>query len=107
MTATSSFNSGPFNIEKENSAEFVIEFIDANGNLTVPSSADLTVTYVNTSNSSQIDSVALSNTNEFFIGTWSSTSSALGLALWEITCAGSTVIQSRGKLRIIQRQSTL
>ena len=101
------YNSGPFNIQQGNSANFVVEFFDDSGDLTVPSSADLTVTYTNTSNISQADAVTLTEINSFFTGTWPSTSAALGLATWVATCAGSTATQSTGQLRIIQRQSTL
>lgn len=101
------YNSGPFNIQQGNSANFVVEFLDSSGDLTVPSSADLTITYTNISDSSQIDSVTLTETNSFFTGTWSSTSAALGLAVWSATCSGSTEVQSTGQMRIIQRQSTL
>lgn len=98
--------SGPINIQQGNSANFTIEFLDDSGDLTVPSSADLSVTYTNTSNASQTDSVTLSNSNSFFTGTWSSTSANLGIATW-IATAASTVTQATGQLRIIQRQSTL
>lgn len=101
------FNSGPFNIQQGNSANFVIEFLDSSGSLTVPSTASLSVTYTNTLNASQTDSVTLTETNSFFTGTWSSTSAALGLAVWTATRTGSTETQSTGQLRIIQRQSTL
>lgn len=100
------YNSGPFNIQQGNTANFVVEFFDDSGDLTVPSSADLTITYTNTSNASQADSVTLTETNSFFTGVWSSTSAALGLAVWVATCANSTETQSTGQLRVIQRQST-
>lgn len=100
------YTSGPFNIEQGNSAYFTIEFLDSTGALTVPSSADLTITYINTVNASQVDTVALTQTNSFFTGTWSSTSAALGLASWLATCAGSTITQSVGQIRVLQRQST-
>lgn len=98
--------SGPVNIEKGNSASFTIEFLNASGVLTTPSTANLTVAYTNTSNASVTDTVSLTQSNSFFTGTWSSTSAALGLATWEATMAGSTVIQATGQLRILQRQST-
>lgn len=100
------FQSGPVNIEQGNSATFNVEFLDSNGSLTVPSSGLIVVTYVNTGNSSQSDSVDLSESNSFFTGTWSSTSAALGLATWVATMGGSTETQATGQLRILQRQST-
>lgn len=100
------YNSGPINIEAGNSALFTIEFLSSAGLLTVPSTANLTVTYVNTSNVGVTDTVSLTETNSFFMGTWSSTSAALGLATWQATMAGSSVVQASGQLRILQRQST-
>lgn len=100
------FQSGPVNIESGNSAKFAIEFLDSTGALTVPSSANLSVVYINTSNVSQTDSVTLTQTNSFWTGTWSSVSAALGLAIWTATGA-STTVQATGQIRVLQRQSTL
>lgn len=100
------YQSGPVNIQQGNSATFNVEFLDSDGVLTVPSTALIVVTYTNTSNTSQSDSVDLTESNSFFTGTWSSTSAALGLATWVATMAGSTETQATGQLRILQRQST-
>lgn len=101
------YNSGPVNIEKGNSAQFAIEFLDSSGDLTVPSSGNMTVVYTNTSLATQTDTVTLTESNSFFTGTWSSTSAALGLATWSVTMAGSTTVQATGQIRILQRQSTI
>ena len=92
---------GPTNITGGNSAKFVLEFLDSDGNITTPSSANLTVTYVNTAGASQIDTVALTVTGSFFTGTWSSTSASLGLASWSLTGAGSTTVAQNGQIRVI------
>src|SRR5688572_21869212 len=91
---------GPVNIVQGNSAKFVIEFLD-DGELTVPSSGNLTVAYTTTSGSSQTDTVSLTLVNSFFTGTWSSTSAALGIATWNLTAAGSTSTQQTGTIRVI------
>lgn len=98
------YNSGPFNIEQGNTATFAVEFLDSSGNLSVPSSANMTVTFVNTSNASQTDTVDLVQVGEFFTGSWASTLSALCTATWRVTAANSTSTQGTGQLRIIQRQ---
>lgn len=103
---TAIFDSGPINIQQGNSATFTIEFLSSIGTLTVPSSGNLTMTYIDINNTPVVESVDLTPINSFFTCTWSSTSAALGLADWNITAAGSTVSQSVGQLRIIQRQST-
>jgi len=101
------YQSGPINIESGNSAKFTVEFLTPSGNLTIPSSGNFTVTYTNTSNVTVTDNVALTQSNSFFTGTWSSTSASLGLAGWQVTAAGSTLVQASGQIRIIQRQSTI
>jgi hypothetical protein len=100
------YSAGPTNIEQGNSAKFVIEFLSTSGAITTPTSASLSITYVDTSNVSVTESVTLTQEDSFFTGTWSSTSAALGLASWTTTAAGSTTAQAAGQLRILQRQST-
>jgi len=97
------FQSGPFNIEQGNTANFVVEFFDINGLLSIPSAPGMTVTYTNTSNATQVDTVSLSLNGAFFTGTWSSTSAALGIATWLAT-APSSVQVSTGQIRVIQRK---
>ena len=100
------FDSGPFNIEQSNSAKFTVEFLDENGFTSVPSSASMTVAYINTVNSSQTDIVTLNVANKFFVGTWSSTSAALGLATWTAIANSSVGQVKQGLLRIIQRKGS-
>ena len=98
-----SFQSGPFNMEQGNSAAFVIEFFDINGALSIPSAPGMTVTYTNTSNATQTDTVTLTQVGSFYNGTWSSTSASLGLATW-LTTSPSSVQVSTGQLRVIERK---
>ena len=97
------FQSGPFNMEQGNSAAFVIDFFDINGVLSIPSAPGMTVTYTNTSNATQVDTVTLTQNGSFFNGTWSSTSAALGLATW-LTTSPSSVQVSTGQIRVLQRK---
>lgn len=92
---------GPVNITGGDSAFFTVEFFDSNGNTTTPSSAVLSITYVNNSNASQTDTVALSVTGSFFTGSWSSALASFGLANWSITSAGSTSVAQTGIIRVI------
>lgn len=92
---------GPVNITGGNSAKFVLEFLDSNGNVTTPSSANLTISYITSSGASRVDAVALTVTGSFFTGTWSSTAAAYGLASWSLTGAGSTAIAQNGQIRVI------
>jgi len=98
------FQSGPVNLQQGNQAEFVVEFLDTDGNTTVPSSGTLTITFTNTSNSTDSTTIALTATNSFFTGTWSlSSTAALGLATWEATAPGITSPAASGQIRVIDR----
>lgn len=92
---------GPTNIQQRNSAFFTAEFIDSNGNLTIPAGATLEVTYININNLSQTDSFSMTPLNSFFTATWSSTSAALGLATWSITATGFSSLAQTGQIRVI------
>jgi hypothetical protein len=99
------FQSGPFNIEQGNSANFTVEFFDTSGLTSVPSSASMTVAYTTTTGSTQTDSVTLTNINSFFTGTWSSSLAALGLATWNALSAASSIQVASGQIRVIQRKA--
>lgn len=99
------YQSGPVNIAQGNSAEFVVEYFDSDGDLTVPTTAQLTVTYTNTSNTSTVDSVTMTLVNSFYTGTWSSATASLGLATWQAFADGGATVQATGQLRIIDRQA--
>lgn len=92
----------PYNITSGSTIEFTVEFLDSDGNITVPTSATLVVTYTNTAGSSAIDTVALSAAGSFFTGTWGSGVSALGRADYSVTAPGQ-VNPTQGQLRITLR----
>jgi len=98
------FQSGPFNLEQGNSVNFAVEFLDINGFLSVPPSATMTVTYLNTAANVQVDSVTLVSNGSFFTGAWSSSPASLCLATWIATATPSTVQQATGQIRVIQRK---
>lgn len=91
----------PFNIFQGNSAEFIVEFLDSNGLLTIPGGGILTVTYTKgiTTGSAAL---ALAQVGSFFTATWGSSVADLGQASWSITATGSSVVVSTGVLRIIE-----
>ena len=98
------FQSGPVNIQQGNRASFIVEFLDSNGSLTVPSSGTMTITFTNTSGSTASTTIALTATNSFFTGTWLLSSTAsLGLATWEATAPGITSPAATGQIRVIDR----
>lgn len=92
---------GPTNITQGNSARFVLEFYDANGSITTPPSAGLSIEYTNTNNATQTDTISLGVVGSFYTGVWSSTSAALGLANWIVTSLGSTISLQEGIIRVM------
>lgn len=98
------FQSGPFYIQQGNSAQFVVEFFDINGLLSVPPSATMTLVYTNTSNATQTDTVTLNSVGSFFNGTWSSASAALGIATWTAVALPSSIQAAQGQIMVIKRQ---
>jgi hypothetical protein len=93
------------NIVQGNTAQFVAEFLDSNGNVTIPSGGTLNITYPtnNQGTTTASTAIAMTQQNSFFTATWSSSVSSLGLGTWNITATGtvSTSAQAQGTLRII------
>lgn len=92
---------GPVNLTQGNSAFFTVEFYDTDGHITTPSAANLTVTYTNLSNATQVDNVILEPRGVKFTGTWSSTSASYGIAGWVVGAIGGSSAMQTGELRII------
>ncbi len=88
------------NVVQGNTAQFVAEFLDANGAITVPPGGVLNITYP-TGLTTASTSITMAQQNSFFTATWSSSVSDLGNATWNITASGSTNTQAQGDLRII------
>jgi hypothetical protein len=87
------------NVKSGNSCQFVAEFVDATGNITIPPAATLNIAYpVGLTTASTSITMALQNS--FFTATWNSSVSDLGIATWTITVTGSTV-STGDTLRII------
>jgi len=91
----------PTNVVVGNTAQFVAEFLDANGNLTVPPGGTLNIAYP-TGLTTASTSISMTLQNSFFTATWQSSVSDLGNATWNITATGSSIAQAQGDLRIIQ-----
>lgn len=92
---------GPVPITQGRSASFTAEFLDANGIVTTPSGATLSISYTNLSNTSVTESIDMTLSGSFFTGTWSSTSAAYGLANWSVTASGNSTASQTGQIRII------
>lgn len=90
----------PTNVIYGNTAQFVAEFLDADGVLTVPAGGTLSIDYP-TGLTTTSTSITMTLQNSYFTATWYSSVSSLGLAGWSITATGSTTAASTGVLRII------
>lgn len=94
----------PINKTIGDAVTFVVEFFSS-GVLTVPSSADLTVTYPPSSNSITTASCTIGMTaaGNLFTATWSSSVAALGLSSYTASAPGITSGASgtTGTLRLI------
>ena len=93
------------NVSQGNTAQFVAEFLDVNGNVTVPAGGTLNITYPTTNptpgSTSASTSISMTLQNSFFTATWYSSVSGLGNGTWSITSIGSTATAAQGNLRII------
>ena len=88
------------NILQGNTAEFVVEFLDSDGAVTVPASGTLVITYTTLAGSSTFDTITLTlSGTTFWTGSWDSSVAAIGPAAW--TVSAPTVAATTGSLRII------
>jgi hypothetical protein len=90
----------PVNITQGNSAQFIAAFLDANGNVTVPSSAPLTIVYTTVANSTASTTLAMTLSGEVFTATWASSVAAFGFANWSVIAAGQAQATT-GQLRLL------
>ena len=90
----------PINIEKGDTAEFIVEFINSNGTISVPTGGTLTITYrVGTLTASQ--DLALTQNGSFFTTLWGSSVADLGPATWTVTPTGGSAVES-GSIRVVR-----
>lgn len=81
----------PVNITQGNSAQFTVEFLSSSGALTVPAGGQIVLSYTNvTTLASTTQTVTLTQSGNFFTGTWNSAVAALGLVPWSVYASGST-----------------
>lgn len=92
----------PINASLGSTIGFTVEFFDSANNLTVPSSATLTITYPLSSNSITTAScvVGMSAAGSFFTATWGSGVAALGITSYSISAPGQAAATT-GELRLI------
>lgn len=91
----------PFNITTGSTVQFTVEFFSSANILTVPTSATLTITYPLSSNSlvTTTATIGMTQSGNFFIGSWGSGVAALGLSSFSVSGAGQAS-PTTGTLRI-------
>jgi hypothetical protein len=94
----------PINVPQGDQVEFTVVFFDAKGGTTVPSSGTLSIVYTDSvSGSTAATSISLVPSGSFFIGTWDSSTSALGFANYSAAAPGLLNNPAvSGQLRIIR-----
>jgi hypothetical protein len=90
----------PTNITQGNSAQFIAEFYDSSGVLTVPSSATLTMTYTTVSGTTASSATGMTQVGSYFEATWGSSVAAFGNANWSISAPGQAT-PTTGTLRLL------
>jgi hypothetical protein len=92
----------PINITQNNTAQFTFEFLDTNGNLTIPSSATLTIVYTPLAGGTATATIGLTLVGSFFTGIWNSAVAALGLYTYSVNAPGQlTTPAGTGQIRVI------
>lgn len=94
----------PFNVTQGSTVEFTVEFLDANGVTTVPSSATLTMTYTTVAGATASSAIGMSQSGSFFVATWQSGQARLGNATFSISAPGQATATA-GVLRLLNRSS--
>lgn len=93
---------GPVNLETGHSAHFTIAFYDSDGVITRPlSGGTIHLTFINTHNILQFDTVDLTQVGDFYRGLWDSSAAALGLVDWTATNNDDLSVAQSGQLRIV------
>jgi hypothetical protein len=89
-----------YNVTSGSTVNFTVEFLDSNGNTTIPSSATLTITYTTVAGSTTFTVISMTQSGSFFVGTWGTGVAAIGAALYSITAPGQ-VTPTFGDLRLL------
>jgi hypothetical protein len=90
----------PYNITGGSTVVFTVEFLDSSGNLTIPSSATLTMTYTSIAGTTASSGIAMTQSGSFFTATWGSGQAAFGMANYSIAAPGQ-LTPTTGQLRLL------
>lgn len=94
----------PIAVTQGNPTTFTVEFYDINGNLTVPSSATLSIIYTNTSGSTASSSIAFAITSNGYVfsATWNTSAVNPGIVTYSVTAPGTVFTPAAsGSIRVV------
>lgn len=90
-----------YNLTSPNSAEFIVQFTDVDGNAVSPSSAALTIVYIS-AGSAVSATQDMTENNTFWTATWNSgVADVPSNATWSVVSSVSSLPAQVGTLRII------
>ncbi len=91
----------PTNATLGSTIVFTVEFFDSNSNLTVPTSATLTISYPPSSNNvvTATAIIAMTPAGSFFTATWGSGVAAFGITNYSVSAPGQASATT-GQLRL-------
>lgn len=96
----------PTNVFQGDNVEFTVQFTDLSGNVVVPSSATLSINYINLSGATASSCMPLVLTDvSIWTASWGSSVSNPCNAVWSIMAANTINVPTQtGVLRIVQEQ---
>lgn len=90
----------PINIQKGNTAEFIVEFLSSDGLLSIPAGGTVTIVYtlgVTTASTT----LTLTQVGSFFTVNWDSSVADYGPAPWAVRATGASADALTGDIRVI------
>ena len=90
----------PWSVNQGDTIQFGAMFYDANGNVTIPPSATMVVTYTTTLNTSAVANLPMTPVGAAFSVTWNTGVAAIGMAQMQVTSPAGTAVLPDPNLRI-------
>lgn len=90
----------PVNLRKNRIAQFIVEYLDANNNITIPAGGNIIITYTSGTTTASTN-ITLTKVGSFFTGRWDTAVADYGPGSYQVTTEISSIVISTGSLRII------
>jgi hypothetical protein len=93
----------PVNVTQGSCVEFTVTFFDANGIVTIPTSAQIALAYTSLAGSTASATLGLTPIGSFWTASWDTSVAALGFVNYSTTAPGAvTTPAAYGQIRLIQ-----